>query len=148
MKETYDIHEPADLVVVATDILAAVAGDRVVIALQGDLGAGKTTFVQQLAALVGVVEPVTSPTFTIMKQYPLTHDRFDQLVHIDAYRLEDESEAAPLRLRETLAQPRTISCIEWPEQAPEVLPADTIRLLITINPDQSRQVTINSPVSK
>ena len=64
----------------------------VVCALHGDLGAGKTTFTQTLARELGVEEIVTSPTFVIMKNYELTNQPFEKLVHIDAYRIEEIDE--------------------------------------------------------
>lgn len=112
------------------------------IVLSGELGAGKTTFVQQLAAHLGVREPITSPTFTIMKQYPLVHEQFDTLVHIDAYRFEDESEAVPLRLGEIMQTPRTITCLEWPERIAAVVPQNAVRVQIEIAEGEKRTVTV------
>ena len=146
MQTSYVVQTPADFGKLIYDLLAAVeVGEQaVVLALKGDLGAGKTTFTQELAKALGVNEPVTSPTFTIMKTYELSHERFDQLVHIDAYRFEDEAEAAPLRLGEVMSEPRTIICLEWPERLAAVVPPDAIEISITINPDESRVVTISS----
>ena len=146
MQKTFTVTTPEDFQEVITFILENTTHNSLLLALQGDLGAGKTTFTQQLAAYFGVVESVTSPTFTIMKMYELQHERFDQLVHIDAYRLEDEAEAVPLRLQEIMSQPRTVACLEWPEQIPGVIPPDAIKISITINPDESRQVTISQEV--
>ena len=99
-----------------------------IIALTGDLGAGKTTFVQNVATLLGVSEVVVSPTFVIMKQYATTHSQFNSLVHIDAYRIENETEIAPLGLSELLGDANTIICIEWPEHCSSIIPEDAIRL--------------------
>src|SRR3989344_2349119 len=68
----------------------------VVIALEGELGAGKTTFVQAFAKAVGVQEHVVSPTFLILRRYTLHGSRYTSLIHIDAYRLKDHTELATL----------------------------------------------------
>ncbi|MCA9354082.1 MAG: tRNA (adenosine(37)-N6)-threonylcarbamoyltransferase complex ATPase subunit type 1 TsaE [Candidatus Kaiserbacteria bacterium] len=142
MGKTYQVSVPSDFNLVANDLLSGMTGEVLVIALSGDLGAGKTTFTQELAKNLGVTEPITSPTFTIMKQYELSHDRFDTLVHIDAYRFEDESEAEPLRLKEVFTQPRTIVCVEWPEQIASYIPESAVRVDISITEGEVRVVTV------
>lgn len=116
-----------------------------VLALKGDLGAGKTTFTQQLAKQLGVTEPITSPTFTIMKGYSLTHKKFDQLLHIDAYRFESPDEAAPLGLSQIFKTPRLLVCVEWPERIAEFLPPETITLTFSIIEADVRQVELVTP---
>lgn len=102
-----------------------------VVALSGDLGAGKTTFTQQLAELLGVSDTVTSPTFVIMKGYETTNDTWKQLIHIDAYRIDDIDEMRPLGFELLLQQPNTLVVIEWAERIAEVLPNNTIHLTFT-----------------
>lgn len=97
----------------------------VILALSGDLGAGKTTFVQKVATVLGVHESVTSPTFVIMRSYATNHQRFAQLVHIDAYRLEHVDELGVLGFAELCTDPASLICIEWPERVSELLPAST-----------------------
>jgi tRNA threonylcarbamoyl adenosine modification protein YjeE len=84
------------------------------VCLLGELGSGKTAFVQGLAKALGVQDTVTSPTFVIQKMYTTTDGYFSKLVHIDAYRLESEREKTLLRIEETLADPHTLVCVEWP----------------------------------
>ena len=85
--------------------------------LTGNLGAGKTTFTQTLAKKLGVTESVSSPTFVIEQRYDIeNHDWFNQLVHIDAYRLEDKDEAQKIGLDQTLTNPEKLVVVEWPEQ--------------------------------
>lgn len=79
--------------------------------LAGDLGAGKTSLAQGLAAGLGVMEPVTSPTFALMHEY----DGRLKLFHIDLYRL-DAREIASMGLAETWLEPRGVCVIEWPER--------------------------------
>ena len=145
MRREYVIETPTAYPEVITDILTKyTAGNEetLLLALSGDLGAGKTTFVQELAKYLGVVEPVTSPTFTIMKQYELPQGVFDHLIHIDAYRMESEIEARPLRLSEILTTPRTIVCIEWPERIASYIPEKAIKILITCGKGEARQVVV------
>src|SRR5574343_1543908 len=75
-------------------------GDSVVVGLIGNLGAGKTTFSKIIAHELGVANEVQSPTFTIMKIYETKNDQFKELVHIDAYRIDDLLEVQKLRSEE------------------------------------------------
>lgn len=101
------------------------------LALFGDLGAGKTTFVQALAKLLGVTETVTSPTFVIMKNYQTAYPgKFKQLSHLDCYRLETAAELKPLNFAELLKQPSTLVCVEWPERIEALLPEKKLELHI------------------
>lgn len=86
--------------------------------LQGDLGSGKTTFVQGVAHALGVQQHVTSPTFALVHEYRIAHPEIDTLVHADLYRLRDvdASTLADLGLDEALKNSRKLVCIEWPER--------------------------------
>lgn len=99
-----------------------------VVALRGELGAGKTTFVQALARELGVAETVQSPTYVLMKAYEIAYTHFTKLVHIDAYRLERAEEFAALKPETFLNDPRTLVCIEWPERVEGALPTPDIVL--------------------
>jgi len=102
------------------------------ITLQGDLGAGKTTFVQQLITSLspGRQVGVTSPTFTLLQTYDVTLTDGSDVVlwHYDLYRLEDESEADELALEDALMEGVTV--IEWPELILHWLPQDRISVVI------------------
>lgn len=111
-----------------------------VLALSGELGAGKTTFVQTLAKKLGVHEHVTSPTFVIMRTYETTHETFTTLVHIDAYRVEDAREMEVLAIPELFNAAGTIVCIEWPERIASLIPKDARRISFILKSNDSRTV--------
>jgi tRNA threonylcarbamoyladenosine biosynthesis protein TsaE len=102
----------------------------VIIALEGDLGSGKTTFVQQLARQFEITDVVQSPTYVLMKSYDLPSTRtrfgelrrFKKLVHIDAYRLENAAQFAALKPEQFLNNPSVVVAIEWPERVRGALP--------------------------
>ena len=120
------------------------SGDRpVVISLVGDLGVGKTTFVQILARELGIKEVVNSPTYIILKQYQIEDNKnFKQLVHMDAYRLDSLKELEPLRFNEYLNQSDTVMCIEWADKIKEKLPADIINVSIRIVNEETREIIV------
>ena len=108
--------------------LAAVLPPDTVLALHGDMGVGKTTFVQGLARGLGVREPVTSPTFAIYSVYAGSDKK---LVHLDAYRLEHERQLEDLLLEEFLTSPWVLA-VEWPEKTGALLPANAWHLTLGI----------------
>lgn len=101
-----------------------------VIALVGELGAGKTTFTQGFLKALGVKHPVISPTFVLIRRYPLKNLQFTDAYHIDCYRLEKASELVKLGLKEILKNPAHLVLIEWPELIKKYLPQNTHRITI------------------
>jgi len=108
----------------AKDVLAKLApkNTATIVALVGDLGAGKTTFVQALGKELGVTETMQSPTYVLMKKYQTTNSKFQTLIHIDAYRLENPEEFTALRPEQFLQDPKTLVVVEWPEKVAGALP--------------------------
>lgn len=113
-----------------------------IIALSGDLGAGKTTFAQGIARALGVDENVTSPTFVIEKIYQLENQAFARLIHIDAYRLNDPHELEVLGWKEIIADPLNLIVIEWPEKVGELIPVDAMHVSFDGSGD-SREIVYN-----
>ncbi len=101
--------------------------------LNGTLGAGKTTFMRYLLQALGHKGAVVSPTFMLVQDYAvnLPNNVATKLNHIDAYRLEDSSEAQELGLDEMLAD--SIVCIEWPEIIADWLPSNALQLTIALD---------------
>lgn len=116
---------------IADDVLALCiprTSNATVLALTGDLGAGKTTLTQSIGKKLGVTETMISPTFVIMKHYRLKISDYRLLVHIDAYRLESSREMMTLGFETLLADPENLIVVEWPERIADILPADSIRI--------------------
>ena len=150
MQQNFTVDTPKDFLKIVETILVWAAENKresLIITLVGDLGAGKTTFTQQLGQQLGVEEQITSPTFTIMKQYELsnTETPFTTLVHIDGYRLESDTELQPLHVEALLQQAGVIACIEWPEKLQTVLPTDILSVTIAITDGEQRNVTLTIP---
>ena len=145
--EKLEIHNEAELSTITPTVLQSIIDKKpencaAVLALHGDLGAGKTSFVKSLARELGVEDVVTSPTFVIMKLYDTQAEAFQTLVHIDAYRIEDIDEMRVLRFEEVLSQKDTIICIEWAEKIKELLPSHTVHMDIEIK-GEGRTFTIS-----
>ncbi|HOG93482.1 MAG: tRNA threonylcarbamoyladenosine biosynthesis protein TsaE [Verrucomicrobia bacterium ADurb.Bin122] len=116
---------------IAHELAAALPPD-IVLALHGDLGVGKTTFVQGLAAGFGCPDPVTSPTFTI---YTLHQGGRRTLVHLDAYRLDSGAQIDSLMLEDFLVSPYCLA-VEWPEKIAEWIPSEAWHLELGITADE------------
>ncbi len=110
-----------------------------VIALSGQLGAGKTAFTKAAARALGVEDIVTSPTFVLEKLYQLPEGKpFQRLIHIDAYRLEKGADLAPLNFDELMRDPGNLIFLEWPERVQAALPEPSVRISLTAQTDGSR----------
>ena len=121
------------------------SGKAIVVGLFGDLGAGKTTFTQALARELGIAEFVTSPTFVIMKAYPISQSTIynlqsTNLVHIDAYRLDSGRELAALNFNDLLDSPQNLILIEWPERVADILPADMLKINFNFISENEREI--------
>jgi len=118
--------------------LAATLRPGDALALSGELGAGKTTFVRALVrALHGSDVPVSSPTFVFRQRY----DGTPPVEHLDLFRLDDPAEAADLGLEEAFG-PDRITVVEWPERLPGLLPPGAVRIRIDGAGDEPRRLAI------
>ncbi len=121
--------------------LAASLPPGSVLALSGDLGAGKTVFSRGFARGLGIEEPVSSPTYTIIQEYPRPGGGW--FFHMDLYRINDARSALDFGVDEYLEDPTAWCIIEWAERIAGILPQDTIRLQIGILPDNTRRFAIS-----
>lgn len=110
-----------------------------VILFNGEMGVGKTTFIKALAAALGVTDPTSSPTFSLMNEYRLPNGGF--FYHFDVYRLKNESEALDMGIDEYLYSGNWC-CIEWAEKIPNLLPENYSVIDIELLPDGRRQLTL------
>ena len=114
--------------------LAGICRPGDVLLLVGDLGAGKTTFAQGFGAALGVEGPVTSPTFTLVRQYPCAGPPgVRQLIHADVYRLASLAEVADLALAE-LVEEGAVALVEWGERAAPALGPSTLTVTLVPEP--------------
>jgi tRNA threonylcarbamoyladenosine biosynthesis protein TsaE len=135
MKQELQITTEQQTIDLAATIAAKVTqGD--VIALYGELGAGKTFFTQALCRALGVQEYVSSPSYILLNEYQAAFP----IAHFDLYRLSSAEEALELGIPEIFEQCLTI--IEWPGVAQELLPPDALHLYFELADDDVRQVTI------
>lgn len=116
------------------------SNSAVVVALQGDLGAGKTTLTQEIARVLFIKERVISPTFIIMKKYEAIDEKFKYLIHIDAYRLEKSEELFKLGFQKLLEDKDNLIIIEWPENVPDCIPKNAIKIKLSHEIDNSHSI--------
>ena len=109
-----------------------------VIALHGEMGAGKTTFSHALCAAMGVTGTISSPTFSIINQYN-TNDG-QTVYHIDLYRMKDEDEAITAGVEDCLYSGSTC-LVEWPERAPGIFPDGTLHVTIKVINGAERKIS-------
>ena len=114
-------------------------GDDTVFAFYGKMGAGKTTFIKALCKLLGVEDEVNSPTFAIINEYR-SETTAELIYHFDFYRIDNPAEALDIGLYDYLDS-GCLCLMEWPENIEVLLPEETLKVTISVNPDGSRLIT-------
>ncbi len=119
----------------------------VVFGMYGDLGSGKTAFVQGVAKALGVEHQITSPTFVIQKRYPIsephsTLHNLHSIIHIDAYRFADGKDMKALRWEETLSDPGNIVFLEWADIVESASPENLIPLKFNFIDETTREIEL------
>lgn len=134
-----------DILINGTDDLERAAkeflneiGDNRLIAFFAPMGSGKTTFTTAVCKVLGVTDPVGSPTFAIVNEYMTASG--DSMFHFDFYRINKLSEAMDIGLYDYLDS-GCLCMMEWPENIEELLPEETLRITINVNPDQTRTLS-------
>ena len=132
-------HSPAETQALAARIAQALPPETVLLPLTGELGGGKTTFVQGLAQKLGISRTVASPSFLVMKEY---NEGARPLRHIDLYRIAEAREMAPLGLLEDIAE-GTVVVVEWADRVKLELHAPVVALHFAEGEDEnSRCITV------
>jgi len=121
--------------------LAASLKKREVIALYGELGSGKTTFVQGLARGLGIKQRIISPTFVFIRQYEI-RDTQDVFYHADLYRIDKAEDTRGLGLEEIFVDPNAIVAIEWAEKIKKILPKERIDIYFNYLSQNKREIKI------
>ena len=140
-----------EILIPSTEALAEAANeflelmdDYTVYAFDGEMGAGKTTFINALCRALGVEDdPTGSPTFSIINEY--RSDTTAELIyHFDLYRIENLEQAFDIGIEDYLDS-GALCLIEWPDRIDDILSDDTVRVKIDVLPDGSRRLTVNTP---
>ncbi|MFN5442744.1 MAG: tRNA (adenosine(37)-N6)-threonylcarbamoyltransferase complex ATPase subunit type 1 TsaE [Crocinitomicaceae bacterium] len=138
--KTYSVNSIDSLKDIVIDLLELL-NDHQVVALEGQMGAGKTTFIQQVLKAMGIEELDGSPTYSLINQYESPF--YGTVYHLDLYRLNSLEEIFDIGIEELLDQ-KCICLIEWPEKMIELLPDNTIWVYLRVEEDFSRTITIKN----
>jgi tRNA threonylcarbamoyladenosine biosynthesis protein TsaE len=134
-----EIHSLTELPATAQALLD-IAENQKIFLFYGQMGAGKTTFIKTLCESLGVTEPVTSPTFSIVNEY---NGNASKIYHFDFYRLKKQDEALDMGYEEYFYS-NHYCFIEWPEKIPDLLPLRYIKVSITVTDEHRRRFTFES----
>lgn len=152
--KNYLSQSPEETQNIAADILNQIiikskitSPQSIIIFLQGEMGVGKTVFTKGIGQALNLNVPLRSPTYSLIKEYPLNHSRFNHLIHIDAWRITSTEEFDDLRLETYLNKPNLI-VIEWPQRLKQIVPklsliSQLFLINITHHHQNQRQITIN-----
>lgn len=119
-----------------------------VLALQGELGGGKTTFLQGFAKGLGIKERILSPTFVILKKFELLNRDFKFFYHIDCYRVKKEREILSLGFKKIISDPQNIIAVEWANHIKNILPKGVISIDFNFHNKNKRKIIIQWPNKK
>lgn len=135
------VNSPSELDAAVEALLAFAAGRRI-FTFTGEIGAGKTTFIQAICRRFGVEDAVTSPTFALVNEYryaPSAPEETGIMYHLDLYRMEDMEEALDIGIEDILGS-GAYCLIEWPELIEPLLPEDTVRIKMEIVKNSVRKI--------
>ncbi len=145
-KETQQLAER-----LVTQLIKGPHSGALVLALRGELGAGKTTFIQGLGQALWIKEKILSPTFVIMKHFELANSewpiansqsKINNLYHLDCYRLDSEKDLVELGFEEILKNENNLVVIEWAQRIKKALPRDTIWMEFEHGGEDERKIKI------
>ena len=132
-----------DTIDAAAKEFVSAMGDYTVYAFNGEMGAGKTTFIKALCEELGVEDVTNSPSFAIINEYR-SETTAELIYHFDCYRLENEEEAEEIGVEDYFYS-GALCFIEWPERITDLLPDDTVEVDVVEQEDGTRTVTLTFP---
>jgi len=139
----WNIKTLEELHAIAEEVYSSLQKDEnhaTLLTLKGDLGAGKTAFTKELAKVLRIEEHITSPTFVLAKEYKLKDQKYEKLIHIDAYRLEEGEDLSTIGFEELMKDSNNLVVLEWPERVEKSLPEWRSAVEITLD-GESRNIT-------
>ncbi len=143
-------HNLADTEKIAQALLSSLAArldsakrGKSILALSGNLGAGKTTFVKFLAKALGLEENITSPTFVLLKAYDIDFADFKKFIHVDCYRLDAKEDLADIGLQDYVADASNLVLIEWADKINNLPQQKVLNIKIEILGETSRKFIIS-----
>jgi tRNA threonylcarbamoyladenosine biosynthesis protein TsaE len=150
MKRFYHTESPTETKKIAGLLVKDMMGPNkreaaCVLALEGDLGGGKTTFLQGLAKAMGIKDKILSPTFVIMKKFLIPEKKkffFKNFYHLDCYRITKAEDIFVLGFSEIISDPENIVAIEWSEKIKSTLPEKVIKIKFGFISDEKRKIEI------
>ena len=113
-----------------------------ILALSGELGAGKTTFIKGFSKALDIKEKILSPTFVLIHRHKITNGYFRNFYHIDCYRLKSEKDLAKLGIKETFGNPKNIVLIEWADRVKKIIPKNAVWIRFEHLGKSKRKATI------
>ncbi len=129
----------------AKEILNTAPGKKaLVLALVGDLGGGKTTFLQGLARGLGIKQKITSPTFIIAKRFSVSAFGFHNFYHIDCYRIQKLKELLDLGFKKIISDPHNIVAVEWADKIRNIFPKSTLWINFEFVDKNKREIILKS----
>lgn len=137
---SFELSSEASLPDLAKKLLE-LSGERRIFVLKGEMGAGKTTLIKAFCNELGVIDPVSSPSFSIINEYRRASG--ERVFHIDLYRLGDEEELFDLGFEE-IVEGKQYCFIEWPEIAGNFLPSDPVWVDIEIRDESERRILMQT----
>lgn len=113
-----------------------------VLGLVGNLGGGKTTFLQGFAKGLGVKEKILSPTFVILKRFDISSLFFRNFFHLDCYRIEKLKEILEMDFKNIINDPKNIVAVEWADKILKIMPQDTLWLKFRFQDKENREIAL------
>lgn len=127
------------------DILISSYPQGRILCLYGDLGSGKTTFIQGISKSLGIEKPVPSPTFIIVRQYDIDIKLYKYFYHIDLYRLDKNADLMVLGLSDFFTDKSSLVAIEWADKLEKMKPSNCLEIYFSILDSNKRRIEIKSP---